>query len=180
MIVFVVVFCAAVAGCDTSPAPSVTTSPIQNAAVQAYADANKSVMTSFGAKLKEIAARPVIKPAKTLPKRERREVLAKQLDAETQAAQIALTRLQELTPPPTMRTIHEASCKVLQTFHDGSTATVAAIRLGDRAGVKAASQKQDADTRAAFAELRAVLQVELIKEGKTPAEAEAMTANISL
>lgn len=162
----------------SAPPPATVATP--NAEVQAYADANKAIMTDFGATLKRIAARPIPKPPKNATKRERREIFARELDAISVAAQGALTRFDRLTPPPSMREIHGASRDVVLTFRDTNSAYVAAIRRGDKKQADALGDKVETDSRAAFVRLRGILKAALIREGKTPVEAEALTANVVL
>lgn len=170
---------AGVTGCRTATPPPALVAP-PNAEAQAYANANNAIMTEFGATLKKIAARPIPKPPKTLTKRERLDVYADELNLITVAAQAALTRLDRLTPPPVMQETHTATRDVVLTFRDSNAAYVAAFRRDDQKQADLLGAKVETDTRAAYARLRKVLQAALIREGKTPQEAEAMTANVVL
>ena len=176
-LLFIVAFIA-VAGCASRPAPTV--SPVAVAPDQSYANANNRILTEFGATLKRLAARPVVKPLKTVTKPERREMLAKQMEPIGGAAITALAKLDRLTPPPATRDIHNATRALLVTYRDNNVALVAAIRRGDRKQVATLGDKSDADSAAAFVKLRATLIDALIREGKTPEQAQELTKNVAL
>ena len=160
-----------VLGCSTpKPTPAAITVASPDPVALAYGTAHSKIMTGFGTAPKHISSRPIPVPPKNATKRERREVYAKELDQITLAAQSSLTRLDALKPPTStsMREIHQATRDLLLTYRDGNAAYVTAIRRGDRKETDRLGTKSEADTKAAFARLRAVLREGLIREGKTP------------
>ncbi|MBC8135802.1 MAG: hypothetical protein H8F28_07960 [Fibrella sp.] len=165
-----------IVGCQTGTNPSAT----PNEEAQTYAEANKKILTDFGETIKRLGARPIPTFAADATKLQKRTVMAEELDDLTHAATDTLGKLYGLNPPPVMREVHRATRDFVVTYRAGNMVYVDAIRRGKRAEVKAARAKTEKDTAAAFVRLRAALQAALIREGKTPEEADAMTANVAL